>query len=206
MAKIKLTKGELKKQRDSLKQFKRYLPTLQLKKQQLQMKILEARKRFDECQKAFFEKEALIKKWCGLFGEAQDLDFRKWVSPKEIVTGTNNIAGAKVPVFKDIFFEEAVYDFYITPFWVDRAIEELKELIKFLAQGQVIKAEIRILERELRVTTQRVNLFEKVKIPECQENIRLIRICLGDQQANAVGISKVAKGKIVKAALEAVFV
>ena len=44
MAKIKLTKGELKRQRDSLKQFQHYLPTLQLKKQQLQMKILEARR------------------------------------------------------------------------------------------------------------------------------------------------------------------
>ena len=47
MSKIKLTKGELKAQRDSLKQFKRYLPTLQLKKQQLQMKILEVRKHLD---------------------------------------------------------------------------------------------------------------------------------------------------------------
>jgi V/A-type H+-transporting ATPase subunit D len=44
MSKIKLTKGELKRQRDSLKQFQRYLPTLQLKKQQLQMKILEFRR------------------------------------------------------------------------------------------------------------------------------------------------------------------
>ena len=41
MAKIKLTKGELKRQRDGLKQFQRYLPTLQLKKQQLQLEILQ---------------------------------------------------------------------------------------------------------------------------------------------------------------------
>ena len=39
MAKIKLTKNELKTQRDALARFNRYLPTLQLKKQQLQMKI-----------------------------------------------------------------------------------------------------------------------------------------------------------------------
>jgi len=39
MAKIKLTKNELKKQKDALKMFKRYLPTLILKKQQLQAEI-----------------------------------------------------------------------------------------------------------------------------------------------------------------------
>jgi vacuolar-type H+-ATPase subunit D/Vma8 len=36
---IKLTKNELKSQKESLKMFKRYLPTLQLKKQQLQTEI-----------------------------------------------------------------------------------------------------------------------------------------------------------------------
>jgi V/A-type H+-transporting ATPase subunit D len=39
MAGVKLTKNELKKQKDALKRFRRYLPTLQLKKQQLQMVI-----------------------------------------------------------------------------------------------------------------------------------------------------------------------
>ncbi|MDR0389272.1 MAG: V-type ATP synthase subunit D, partial [Spirochaetaceae bacterium] len=39
MAKIKLTKNELKKQKDSLKMYRRYLPTLMLKKQQLQAEI-----------------------------------------------------------------------------------------------------------------------------------------------------------------------
>ena len=60
MAKIKLTKGELKKQRDSLKQFRRYLPTLQLKKQQLQMKILEARTTLNQKLSVFYKKEELI--------------------------------------------------------------------------------------------------------------------------------------------------
>jgi V/A-type H+/Na+-transporting ATPase subunit D len=39
MAKIKFTKNELKKQKDELKRFQRYLPTLVLKKQLLQMEI-----------------------------------------------------------------------------------------------------------------------------------------------------------------------
>ena len=39
MANIKLTKNEQKKQKDALKRFTRYLPTLMLKKQQLQLVI-----------------------------------------------------------------------------------------------------------------------------------------------------------------------
>ena len=39
MAKIKLTKNELKVQKDALKMYQRYLPTLILKKQQLQSEI-----------------------------------------------------------------------------------------------------------------------------------------------------------------------
>ena len=50
--------------------------------------------------------------------------------------------------------------------------------------------------RELRATSQRVNLFEKVKIPETEENIRKISIYLADQQVNAVVRSKIAKRKI----------
>ena len=53
----------------------------------------------------------------------------------------------------------------------------------------------RLLGEELRTTTQRVNLFEKVKIPEAKENIRVIRIFMGDQQTAAVARSKIAKGK-----------
>ena len=58
------------------------------------------------------------------------------------------------------------------------------------------------MRKELSVTTQRVNLFEKVKIPEAQENIRLIKIYIGDQLSNAVGRSKIAKRKIEEAALK----
>ena len=53
----------------------------------------------------------------------------------------------------------------------------------------------RILSKELRTTSQRVNLFEKVKIPEAKENIRVINIFLGDQQTSGVARSKLAKGK-----------
>ena len=201
MAKVKLTKGELKRQRDSLKQYRHYLPTLLLKKQQLQMKILEARRRYAERENILNVKLEEIERWSGLLADSS-VDIRTWVKPRDIVIKTTNIAGANVPVYDDIHFPPAEYDLYTTPFWVDRAIEEVRLLATLLAELKVIQEGIAVLEQELRVTTQRVNLFEKVKIPECQENIRRICIYLGDQQANAVGVSKVAKKKIAVRDLE----
>jgi len=201
MAKIKLTKGELKRQRDSLKQFRHYLPTLQLKKQQLQMKILEARNLMEERQKVLQKKVEEISRWTGLLADPT-VDLKEWITPESVLVDTVNIAGANVPVFSNIHFKRAEYDFYSTPFWIDRAVEELRLMVTYLAEVDVIKQRIAALERELRVTTQRVNLFEKIKIPECLDNIRIIRIYLGDQQANAVGVSKVAKKKIETKALE----
>ena len=209
MSKIKLTKGELKRQRDSLKQFQHYLPTLQLKKQQLQIKILEARKKIEEREAALATKEEFILRWVGLLAdpmlpmkEEEGIDFKRWLAPTKVVTDKLNIAGANIPIFIDINFPPAAYDFYAVPFWVDLALVELRAVVAILVEINVIRKQIAILQQELRVTTQRVNLFEKIKIPECKNNIRVIRIYLGDQQANAVGISKVAKGKIAKASLE----
>ncbi|HIS13361.1 MAG TPA: V-type ATP synthase subunit D, partial [Candidatus Ornithospirochaeta stercorigallinarum] len=45
---VKLTKNEQKKQKDQLKQFQRYLPTLQLKKSQLQSVIREVEAEMEE--------------------------------------------------------------------------------------------------------------------------------------------------------------
>ncbi|MBI3618349.1 MAG: V-type ATP synthase subunit D [Candidatus Omnitrophica bacterium] len=205
MPKIKLTKGELKRQRDSLKQYRHYLPTLLLKKQQLQMKILEARRLLADRTSVLNAKLEQIDPWAGLLADPS-VDVRAWAKPQNVFVKTVNIAGANVPVFDDIHFPPVEYDLYATPLWIDRGIEELRLMVTLLAELMVIKEGIAVLEQELRITTQRVNLFEKIKIPECQENIRQICIYLGDQQANAVGVSKVAKKKIEARDLDLVVV
>jgi len=193
MAKIKYTKNELKAQRDALTRFRRYLPTLQLKKQQLQMELrgLEAQiaeKRGEE-EKARTD----LASWVKLFSE--EFDFTPYIQVKEIVRSLGNIAGVTIPIFGNISFVEETPDLFETPAWVDGGIEMLKQLIRLRVERQIIEEQHRLLSDELRTTSQRVNLFEKVKIPECRENIRVIRIFMGDQQTAAVARSKIAKGK-----------
>ncbi len=196
MAKVKLTKNELKRQKDMLKRFQRYLPTLQLKKQQLQMVIrqveAEERRKSAEREKLYND----IMQWVEVFGE--DLDIHELVEVESLETDTGNIAGIDIPVFNRIVFKDLPYDLFAYPLWVDTAIQRLKELLAFDAEIQVLREQQRLLEQELRITTQRVNLFEKVKIPETKENIRMIQIYLGDQQTAAVVRGKISKNKLEK--------
>lgn len=138
--------------------------------------------------------ERQVSAWAGLF--AEDVDFDQFFSVQEIQTETGNITGIDIPVYAGVAFEEAEYDFYTTPLWVDRAIEVCKEQIKRHAEAAVCRRQREILQEELRITIQRIKLFEEVKIPEARENIRVIQIFLGDQMTAEVVRGKIAKAKI----------
>jgi V/A-type H+-transporting ATPase subunit D len=202
--KIKLTQGELKRQRDALRQYERYLPTLQLKKQQLQLEILHQQGALRERKNFVSEKQESAKNWVGLLVEAHEI--RHWLLPEKIITAKKNIAGVDIPVFERVDFEPAEYDLFLTPLWVDTGLEILREMVSLQEEIRVIEKGISILRHELRITTQRVNLFEKIKIPEAKEAIRRIKIYIGDQMTNAVGRSKIAKNKIEDADFEEVVV
>ncbi len=200
MAKIKFTKGELKRQRDALKQFQRYLPTLQLKKQQLQLEILQQNSILEAKKQALAKKKQAINLWAGLLADPS-VDLKTYLKPVKIITYPKNIAGVDIPVFDKVEFAPPDYDLFLMPLWVDFAIEAFREIFILNKEIAVVEESIAILRHELRITTQRVNLFEKVKIPLAEENIRLIKIYIGDQMANAVGRSKIAKRKIEELAL-----
>jgi len=133
--------------------------------------------------------------WAGLLTEA-DVTIKKYIVPSQIVTGSKNIAGVDLAVFEQAQFPPPEYDLFTVPAWVDSAVDFLRELVSLTEEIKVIESAIQSLRHELRVTSQRVNLFEKVKIPEALEAIRRIKIYIGDQMANAVGRCKIAKRKI----------
>lgn len=204
MSKIKLTKNEYKKQKDALKMYKRYLPTLLLKKQQLQIEIRKVQVRVDE---RLAERERLMRElrdWISVFGEQSALQTNDggWLlSGGRVVTDTDNIAGVEIPIFVRADFAVDDYSLYSKPLWVDRALEFLRSILSLDLEIAVLEEQISSLERELVITTQRANLFEKIKIPETVENIRKIQIYLGDQQTAQVVRGKIAKNKASHKAL-----
>ncbi|MDR2661912.1 MAG: V-type ATP synthase subunit D [Treponema sp.] len=197
MAKLKLTKNEQKKQKDSLKMFQRYLPTLMLKKQQLQAEIRTVDIRVKKLQA---EKDALtegFKKWIALFGEeAFTPDILRIA---RLVIGEGNIAGVAIPLFEGVEFETARYDLAQKPLWLDFAVENMKKVLLVDMETRTLEEQQRRLQKELRTTSQRVNLFEKIKIPEAKANIKKISVYLGDQQTAAVVRGKISKRGMEKA-------
>ena len=199
---IKLTKNELKKQKDNLKQFERYLHTLQLKKQQLQSVIMKIRADLEQQETERVKMIGDLDDWVAVFGENEifedGLKLDKLVQPDRVVTKEENIAGVTIPAFEELTFKDIDYDVDEYPLWVDTAVFKLREIARLDAICATLRKQTELLEAELRTTSQRVNLFEKVKIPEAKENIRVIQVYLGDQQTAAVVRGKISKKKLVE--------
>ncbi len=196
MAKIKLTKNELKQQKDALERYQRYLPTLQLKKQQLQLEILRIQRELDGVQQEIKDFEKEFVKWVDVF--AEDIDVKSLFPEAKVITRAGNVAGVDIPVLENVDFQRKEYDLLSVPLWVDFGVLAVEKMVSLRVKQQILAKQLEAVREELRITTQRVNLFEKVKIPEAQENIRKIRIYIGDLQTAAVVIGKIAKDKIQK--------
>ena len=197
MAKIKLTKNELKVQKDALKMYQRYLPTLMLKKQQLQAEIrtIEAKAKAVRAEKEKLEQG--FNDWIAVFSEKNAFP-EKVITVENIKKGTGNIAGVDIPVFMGAEFYRNDYDLYATPLWVDIASNHMEKAILLVLEAEVLDQQVYLLGKELLATSQRVNLFEKIKIPETKANIKKISIYMADQQVSAVVRSKISKRKIAQ--------
>ena len=197
MAKFKLTKTELKAQTDALKRFQRFLPMLQLKKQQLQCEIAGIAAKADAVSARERAVREGLNRWVGLFATDESL-LAGLVKVKDVRTGTANIAGVAIPTFEAIDTDVKEVDPWATPAWVDDAVETTTQILSLQCERAIYEEQRRLVMAELLQTSQRVNLFEKVKIPACKEAIRVIKIALGDEQTAAVTRGKIAKGRAPK--------
>jgi len=193
---LKLTKNELREQQQRLSLFQRYLPTLQLKKAMLQFEVNQAALEIAERRGELVAARLTVKEFSPLLldqSEGNALDYAKVVQVKKHY---ENVAGAEIPLFDAVEFREADYFLFDTPVWMDQAVELIRALVVAREKVRVAEEKKAVLERELREVSIRVNLFEKRLIPQAFDNIKKIRVFLGDQQLSAVAQAKVAKAKI----------
>lgn len=194
--KIKLTRPELKRQRDMMQRFQRYLPMLKLKQQQLQTAIRDLYIKRRKAQETADKARKAFEPYRGVLVDMAGINVTELSSPKEVHTTSTNIAGVSIPVFESVEFAEASYSLFSTPVWVDQAIADLRSLSESQAKVKIIERQAELLSKELTKVVQRVNLFEKIMIPRAKEIIRVIRIKLGDEMTAAVGRGKIAKSKL----------
>jgi V/A-type H+-transporting ATPase subunit D len=193
--KVKKTRPELLRRRRALAMFKRFLPTLQLKKQQIQMEIIKVNLLVNKFREEVQEIVQHMESWVTLFSESLPGPITRLVEVADVVLGVRNVAGSDLPTLVSVNYVVKPYSRFATPPWVDKGLEKVKELLKIREQLKILVQQQMILKKELRKVTQRVNLFEKVMIPQSQEDIRVIRIALAEEQTAAVGRGKIAKRK-----------
>lgn len=193
--KLKYNKTALKAQRDAKSKYEKFLPILQLKKMQLQIVIRQMEPIIEEKRRNLQETTGRIRPWSRFLTDPA-VDINDFLVIQEVLTDTDNIAGVDVPEFKKVVFKEVDYSLFATPSWLDTVVSALRMLVSIREELRVLLRKEELIREELRTTTQRTNLFEKKLIPELKENIRKIRIFLGDEETAAVGRAKLAKAKI----------
>ena len=194
MAQLKLTKTELKTQKDRLKAYLRFLPTLQVKKQLLQKEFLSERTILEETRAKMAEFQEELEIWVACFGE--EVDWEKLIRVESLLTHPESIAGIEIRRFGELILVKTDYDLYQTPLWVDAGMALLTSLAELTLKARLAAEAVELIQAELTTTTQRVNLFEKVKIPEATGAITKITTYLDDQARVAVGWARGAKKKL----------
>ncbi len=194
MARLALNKSSLQREQRKLTQFKRFLPSLDLKRRQLMAERLKARR-------ALADKRAEIDRLSDHAAETlpmladTELDGRALIDIKAIERGTENVVGVSLPTLARLELESAAYSLLLTPHWLDALCDRLAAALRAQIELEILEERLAILDAAVKTVTQRVNLFEKVLIPQSQAAIRKISIYLSDSERAAVVRAKVAKAK-----------
>jgi len=191
---LALNKTALKQQRDHLAMYKRFLPSLDLKRQQLMAGYQRAKSVLAATQR---EIEELVASQGGLFAllGASEQDFSSLLQIESADIDEENLLGVRLPVLGEVRFHVTEYSMLAKPFWVDFLVELLQAMARLNLRRSVEHRRVRQLNDAVRRITQRVNLFEKVLIPQAKKDIKRIRIYLADGERAAVVRSKIAKAK-----------
>ncbi|MCY3975406.1 MAG: V-type ATP synthase subunit D [Simkaniaceae bacterium] len=198
MSRVKLTKNELRSRQYRLRQLRKYLPTLQLKKAMLQIEVNQAMIEAENLSRAFEEVRGGVAHFRSLLGDRDAVSLFVGAEVRSVAKKYENIAGAEIPLFEEVLFREADYSLFDTPLWIDDALIALRSLVTVREQCKVASEKQAVLAKELREVAIRVNLFEKVLIPRTERDIKKIKIFLGDQELSSVAQAKVTKNKIIR--------
>lgn len=194
MTRLSLSKTQLAKENTNLAMYRRYLPSLDLKRRQLTAERNKTQARIAEI-------EAQIERRVEKIGEEipmlanKDIDLEGLAILKAVKIGERNVVGLRLPSLVVIEVDVARYGYLVRPHWVDLVAERLKEVLRLQVEAQVTQRQVTLLDAAVTKVTQRVNLFDRVLIPHTRGNIRRIDIALGDRERSAVVNAKIAKHK-----------
>ena len=184
----KTSLGELGKQ---LKMRQKALPTIKSKESALRSEVKKAKDTAGEYRRRLDALMAEYDYMAALWGEF-DVDLLR---VSDVGLATQKIAGVRIPVLEEAFFEERPYDLFSSPVWFADGVDLLKRLARLGIEYEVYSRRMELLDFARRKTTQKVNLYEKVQIPGYEDAIRKIKRFMEDEENLSKSAQKIVKTK-----------
>lgn len=194
MARLSYSKAALSREAEALKRYRQYLPSLDLKRQQLLAMRNKAAAELQDIDAAIRQRSRQIGVDVPMIADRL-VDLNDIVQVKNVLIGEENVVGVRLPLLQRVEIAIAPYSLLAKPHWVDVVVQELRGMLELQIQRQILARRLDILEQAVKKITQRVNLFDKVLIPRTQENIRKIRLYLSDAERSGVVRAKLTKQK-----------
>ena len=167
----------------------RALPTLKSKEAALRVEVKKAKNRASELETELNKKIKTRKESVSLWNEFKfDL-----ISISEVEITSKKIAGVKIPVLKNVIFKEEEFSLFQNPGWFPEGISFIKEIAEIVSEQEFFTRKMILLDHARRKTTQKVNLYEKVQIPEYENAILKIKRFLEDEENLSKSAQKIVK-------------
>ena len=185
-----VSKGALRANRLKVARLNKAVPTLDLRRKQLTREMMSWDERMRRMR---IERDELAAKM-----EANPHpEIEKLVSIVSVEIVDINIAGVILKELKSAKFVVAPYSLIMTPPSFDYFAMLRSKHLESLERLRIMEESFERLSDELAVTTQRINLFEKRLIPQCEEGIRYIRGRLEDNERSTVMVAKIAQASLL---------
>ena len=194
MAKVSLSKSSLSQQSQQLKSYQQFLPSLDMKRKQLMGERARAQ---TEQRELVAELEAVRQRVAETLPmlAIEEIDLSQLVRVEQVELGRENRMGTWLPTLAELKIAVRPYGYLSKPHWIEPLVDKLREALRLRIELLLAEQRLALLDQAVRTVTQRVNLFDKVLIPQTRANIKRIRIALSDAERAAVVRSKIAKKK-----------
>jgi len=194
MARLQLSKSSLSREQRNLATYQKFLPSLDLKRQQLMAERVKAERALAATRQAIETLKRQVGERLRMLSN-RDVELTGLVKLTEVRLGSENVVGTRLPTLESIQVEVRPYALLGKPHWVDDVASVLHEMLELRVRVQVEERRVALLGAAVKTITQRVNLFDKVLIPDARKNIKKIKIFLADAEKAAVVRSKISKRK-----------
>ncbi len=182
------------KHRTNLAMYQKVLPSLDLKRRQLQVELTKAEQALSRSEKRRQELIGRIGQQLPMLA-SPEFPVAGLVTVESLEVSQENVVGTRLPKLGKVTLKKRDYSDLGTPHWIDALVERLEQMTRNHFELEVARLRAEALRQAVRKVTQRVSLFDKVLIPEARQAIKRIQLALDESEREAVIRSKIIKRK-----------